>query len=384
LPLIIGGILLIALAIGGFFFWRYSQTYENTDDAQIDGRIHMVSSRVAGTVTRVNVMENQTVNAGDILVELDPRDYQIALQRAEANLAQAQAQVRAEQPAVPITQTTTQTRVASARSGLAAAQAGLAGTRQELAAAQGRILEAEANYNRTRSDLERYTILVKKDEVSRQEYDARVAAERVAAATLESARATAEAIRRGIEQRQAAVSQAQTELEGAATNAPQQLSQQRAAVELRQAGTAVARAAVEEASLNLSYTRITAPISGLVGRRNVEVGSRVQPGQQLVSVIPLEDIWVTANFKETQLAHMRPGQRVTIHVDAFDQDFEGYVESMPPATAARYSILPPENASGNYVKVVQRLPVRIRLKPGQDPEHRLRPGMSVGPKVWVK
>src|SRR5262249_11992788 len=159
----------------------------------------------------------------------------------------------------------------------------------------------------------------------------------------------------------------------ARSNAPQEVAIRRAFVGSRQASVLVAKAAVEQAKLNLDYTRIIAPVRGVVGRKAVEVGMRLQPGQQLMAVVPLEDGWVTANFKETQLRRMRPGQAARIHVDAFDKDYEGYVESLPAATGAKYSILPPENATGNYVKVVQRLPVRLRFKAGQDKEHLLRP-----------
>lgn len=379
-----GLILLIAVLAAVFLYWRYAQTYEDTDDAQIDGHLNAISTRIAGTVTAVHIVENQYVNQGDLLVELDPRDAAVAFQRAQANLAEAQAQIRAAAPSVPITTATTQTNIATTTAAVANAEAAVAQAQREHEARLAAVAQAEANNARAQADLVRYAALVKKDEVSQQDYDQHVAAAKSAAAEVQSARAAAAAASRAIEQRQAALQQARSQQNQATITAPEQMSAQRAALELRRAGADTARTALEEAKLNLSYTKIVAPISGVTGRKAVEVGQRVQPGQQLLSIIPLDDIWVTANFKETQLRHMRPGQKATIHVDAFDRDFDGYVESMPPATAARFSILPPENASGNYVKVVQRLPVRLRFRQGLDPGHLLRPGMSVVPKVWVK
>jgi membrane fusion protein (multidrug efflux system) len=379
-----GLVLFIALLAAAFLYWRYAQTYEDTDDAQIDGHLNAVSTRIAGTVTAVHIVENQYVKAGDLLVELDPRDAEIASQRAEANLAEAQARIRAEAPSVPITTATTQTSIATATAAVANAEAAVAQAEREHEARLAAVRQAEANNARAQADLARYAALVKKDEVSQQDYDQHVAGAKSAAAEVESARAAAAAASRAIEQRQAALQQARSQLNQATVTAPEQMSVHRATLELRRAGAATARTALEEAKLNLSYTRIVAPVAGVTGRKAVEVGQRVQPGQQLLSIVPLDDIWVTANFKETQLRHMRAGQRATIHVDALGRDFEGYVESMPPATAARFSILPPENASGNYVKVVQRLPVRLRFREGLDPGHLLRPGMSVVPTVWIR
>jgi membrane fusion protein (multidrug efflux system) len=379
-----GAILLIAAGIAGYRFWQYSQTYEETDDAQIDGHMNIVSTRVPGTVEKVHVTENQPVQAGQILIELDPGDYQVALARAQASLAQAQAQVRTEAPSIPITTTTTETKIAAGRANVASAEAALAVARRELEAREAVVGEAEAQYARAAADLSRYEALVKKDQVSRLEYDEKVAAAKSAAASVESAKAAASAARQTIQQREAIVALNRSELDQAVRNAPQEVSAQRASLDYRQASTAVAKAALDEAKLNLSYTKITAPVSGILGRKNVEPGQRVQPGQQLLAIVPLDDIWVTANYKETQLKSMKAGQRATIHVDAYGKDYEGYVESMPPSTAARFSILPPENATGNYVRVVQRLPVRLRFQPGQDPGQRLRPGMSVLPKVWIK
>jgi membrane fusion protein, multidrug efflux system len=383
LRLTAGLIVFLVIASAAFLWWRYSKTFEDTDDAQVEGHVNAISTRVAGTVVAVYVTENQQVKQGDLLVALDPRDFVVAVKRAEASHAQALADVRAEAPSIPITATTVTTNIATSRANVDTAEAAVAVAKRDYESELARVAQAEAVNARAQADLQRYTILVNKDEVSREEYDQRVAAARSAAAALDSERAAAGASQRVIEQRESGLTQAQSQRDQAISNAPQEISAKRATLELRRAAAQFAGATVEEARLNLSYTKIYAPVTGIVGRKSVEVGERVQPGQQLLSVVPLDDIWVTANFKETQLRRMRAGQGVRIHVDASDQDYDGYVESMPAATAARFSILPPENASGNYVKVVQRLPVRIRFKAGQDPEHRLRPGLSVVPKVWI-
>lgn len=381
---LVGLLVVAAILVGAFLWWKYTQTYEQTDDAQIDSPLNPISVRVAGTVQAVHFHENEIVQKGKLLVELDPRDYEVALQRAQANVAQAQAQIRAETPTVPITTTTTESRIASSTAGVANARAAVEAAERDYESQLAKVAQAEANNARAQADLKRYSALVAKDEVSREEYDQRVAASKASAAGLASERAAASASQRIIDQRKAALTQAETALASAQRTAPQELSIQRANLELRRASAGASQSALEAARLELEYTKVYAPVDGVIGRKAVEVGQRVQPGQQLLAIVPLNDIWITANFKETQLRRMRAGQGATIHVDAFDRDYEGYVDSMPPATAARFSILPPENASGNYVKVVQRLPVRLRFKEGQDREHQLRPGMSVVPKVWIK
>lgn len=381
---VVAAIVVVAILIGVFVWWRYSQTYESTDDAFIDGHISNVSSRVQGTVAAVYAVENQQVVAGQTLVDLDPRDLKVSLDRAKADLAQAQAAVNAQNPNVPITATTTESGIAGARAEVATTQAGVAAAERDRDAQLAQLRQAEANNAKAQADLARYTALVRKDEISREEYDQRVAAAKSAQAAVEAQQSAVAASQKIIDQRNAQVAAANVRLDEVRGTAPQQVLVQRANVQSRQAGAEAARAAVEQAALNLEYAKIAAPVAGIIGRRSVEVGQRIQPGQELLSVVQLDDLWVTANYKETQLRHMRAGMSVTIHVDAFDRDYDGYVESLPAASGARFSVLPPENATGNYVKVVQRLPVRIRFKPNQDPEHRLRPGMSVAPKVWLK
>ncbi len=376
--------LLVGLAIGGYFLLRYLHSYESTDDAQIDGHLDMIGSRIAGTLTAVHVTENQHVEKGQLLAEIDPRDYQVALQRVQANLAQSQAQLRAANPSVAMTETTSQTTVSTSQAEILEAQAGVAGAERDYQADLAKLRDAEANNAKAQADLARYKPLVAKEEVSREEYDQKIAAAQSAAAVVESSREAAASSQKVIDQRKAILAEAQSRFQQARQNAPRQVAIQEANVQSQKAGASASSAAVMEAQLNLEYTKLIAPVSGLIGRKTAEVGMRVQPGQQLLAIIPLDDIWVTANFKETQLKRVAPGQRTTIHVDSVDRDYEGYVESLPAATGSRFSLLPAENATGNYVKVVQRLPVRIRFKPGQDPDHRLRPGMSVEPKIWLQ
>ncbi len=375
---------LIAAGFGVYRFLEYARTYEETDDAQIDTHMNTVSTRIPGTVLKVHIIENQTVQAGQLLIELDPADYKVTLDREKAALAQVQAQVRAEAPAVAITANTTETRISSGQANVASAEAALAVARRDVESHDAKVTQAEAQLNRAKADLVRYETLVKKDQVSRLEYDEKVAAAKSAAAALDSERAESNSVRQVVAQREAQLALAKSELAQSTRNAPQEVSAQRATLDFRKASVVAAQTAIEESALQLSYTQIRAPIAGVIGKKNVEPGQRIQPGQQLIAIVPVDDIWVTVNYKETQLKEMKTGQKATIHVDAYDKDYEGYVDSLPPATAARFSILPPENASGNYVRVVQRLPVRLRFKPGQDPDHRLRPGMSVLPKVWIR
>jgi membrane fusion protein, multidrug efflux system len=377
-------VILVAAVIGGVRLWNYLESYEETDDAQIDGDIYAVTSRIAGTVRAVYVQDNQRVKAGDLLVELDPADYQVSLDQAKAALNEARTMVSAVRPNVAITTTSTETTVSSYQSDIAAARAQVAAAQRDYESIVAQIRQAEADQARTQADLARYSELVAKDEVSRQQYDQVVASAKSMAAMTDARRASAEAAARNIEAAQAKLQQAQIREAEAKQNRPAQIQLQSAQVQARQATTARQRTMLEQAELNLSYVKIFAPVDGIIGKKNAEPGQQVSAGQQLMADVALTNLWVTANFKETQLKKMVPNQRVSIHVDAYDRDYEGYVESVAGASGARFSLLPPENATGNYVKVVQRLPVRIRLKEGQDQEHRLRPGMSVEPKVWIK
>jgi membrane fusion protein, multidrug efflux system len=377
-------VLVVALGIGGFFLWNYLESYEATDDAQIDGHINSISSRISGTVTAVYVEDNMPVQAGQVLVDLDPRDYQVALEQAKAGMGAAQRQVTAQNPNVPITDITNQTTINTSGLDVAAAMANLSAAEQEYVSALAQVRLAEANHANDLAEVARYKALVDKDEVSRQQYDTKVTAAKASQATVEANQAAADSRRKQIDQAQAQVNKARASEDQARQNAPQQIEMQRANVASKQAEVFRNQTQVDQAKLNLSYTKIFAPVSGIVGKKSVEVGMRVSPGQELMAVVPLDDIWITANFKETQLKKMREKQRATVKVDASGREYEGYVESLSAASGAKYSLLPPENATGNYVKVVQRIPVRIRLKPGQNEDHRLRPGMSVEPKVWLQ
>ena len=383
IKLLIFVLILAGIAVAGYKVWVYLDSYESTDDAQIDGDIFLITSRIAGTVKAVYVQDNQTVKAGQLLVELDPRDYDVALEQARASLAESRTQVLAARPNVPITTVTTETTVSTAAADLATAQAQLAAAQRDYESAVADTRKSQANNLKAQADLMRYSQLAAKDEISQQQFDQAKAAADAAAADVDAKRATAEAGARNIEEAQARVQEAQTRQAEAQSNRPQQIAMQNATVQSRQASADVQRTRVDQAQLQLSYTKIVAPIDGVVGKKNAEPGQQVSPGQQLMVDVPLSDLWVTANFKETQLKRMKPGQHVTIHVDAYDRDYSGYVEDLAGASGAKFSLLPPENATGNYVKVVQRIPVRIQFDKEQDPNHMLRPGMSVDPKVWL-
>jgi membrane fusion protein (multidrug efflux system) len=389
----------VILAVLGVAIWYWiTAGRESTDDAQVDAHVTQVAARVGGTVLRVPVADNQQVNAGDVLVEIDPRDYQVALDKARAELADAEATALAAQSNVPITSTEATSNVATARGGVEQAQGGVSGAERELDAArarlttaQARLREAEANAAKTARDVERLRGLLAKDEVSQQQFDSAVAAAEAQKAAADSARsqiAEAEAGVRVAEsklvQAHAGEQQAHAELQTAQTG-PQQVTAMKARAAAAEAHVQQTRAALAQAELNLQYTTVKAPAKGIVSRKSIEVGQIVQPGQPLMAIIPLDTIWVTANFKETQLTNLRPGQKAVVTVDAYGgRQFTGHVESIAAATGARFSLLPPENATGNYVKVVQRVPVKIVLDAGQDAEHLLRPGMSVVPTVYTK
>jgi membrane fusion protein (multidrug efflux system) len=376
-------LVLVGAGIAGYRLWNYFDSYETTDDAEVDGDIYAVTSRIAGTIKAVYVEDNQAVKAGQLLVELDPRDYEVALEQTKAALNESRSLVAVARPNVPITSVSTQTTLATSVTDIAQTRAALAGAQRDYESAVADIRKAEADNVKAQADLSRYKQLVAKDEISKQQYDQAEAAANSAAADVDAKRATAEASARNIEEQQARLEQSQTRQIEAERNRPQQIAIQNATVENRQASALHQQTLVDQAVLNLSYTKIFAPIDGVIGKKNAEPGQQVAPGQQLMADVPLTNIWVTANFKETQLKKMRPGQRATIHVDSYDKDYQGSVESIAGATGARFSLLPPENATGNYVKVVQRVPVRIRIKEGEDPNHELRPGMSVDPKVWL-
>jgi membrane fusion protein, multidrug efflux system len=363
------GVLALVVLGGIYLVWHHYSQIESTDDAQITGDIYPVSARVGGQVKAVHVEDNQYVEAGTVLVEIDQSDYQVALQKAQADLAESNASALAARTGVPLTSTNTSSQLQSANANLVTAQ-------KQVGAAEARVREAEANHTKAAADLARYKALVDKDEVPRQTYDTAVAAESAARAAWDTARANAAAAESGVTQARAQVS--------AASTVGQQVEVSRARAGSAEATVGKNQANLDQAKLNLGYTVVRAPVSGIVSKKSVEVGQTIQPGQSLFAIVPLENLWVVANFKESQLKEMKPGQAVKVHVDAYDKDFNAHVDSIGGATAAQFSLLPPENATGNYVKVVQRVPVKVVFEKGQDPQHRLRPGMSVVPTVRVK
>ncbi len=378
--LIVGGIVVIVVAIIVGF---YVTSYESTDDAQIDGHLNSISPRISGHVQKLLINDNDYVQAGTPLVQIDPRDYEVIVQRAHADYDNALATAKAANVNVPITSVSTGSQLSSAQADIENARAGISVARQQLDAARAEQAQAEANNVKAQNDLVRYKQLVDKQEISQQQYDQAVAAAKASAAAVEATKASTAAAGQQVMQAQARMSAAEANLRSAAT-APQQVAAIRSRAESAVAQAELKKAELAQAQLNLSYTLIVSPVAGVVTNRTVEVGQNVQAGQEMMKIVPLEDIWVTANFKETQLKNMRPGQRVSISVDANGKDYKGHVQSIAGASGSRTSLLPPENATGNYVKVVQRIPVKITLDPGETREHVLRPGMSVVPKVWTR
>jgi membrane fusion protein, multidrug efflux system len=380
LALLVGG---IALIVVGLLVWHYLSSYESTDDSQITGHLNSISPRVGGQVQKLLVRDNQYVEAGTPLVEIDPSDYQVALERAKADYADAMAMAGAARVNVPITSVNTGSQTSAAQADVDSAHSGIAAARQQAQAAAAQVQSAQANNVKAQSDLARYQELVQKQEISQQQFDQAVAAARANAAAVDAAKASASASDQQIKQAQSRLAQTEANLRSTGT-APQQIEVMRSRAQSAEAQAQMKKAALDQAQLNLGYTVIVAPVSGIVSNRTVEVGQNVQPGQELMQIINLDDIWVTANFKETQLRRMKVGQAVTIYVDTTGKDYKGHVQSVAGASGAVFSLLPPENATGNFVKVVQRVPVKITLDPGETKEHDLRPGMSVEPKVWLR
>jgi len=381
-------VVIVLAVIAAAIFWWQSRKYEDTDDAQVDGYIYPVSARVSGHVVKVNVEEGQFVKAGQVLVEIDDRDYQVAVERAKADFLDAQASAQAAGFNVPISQVGSSSQIHSAQADVLNAEAGITSATKQVEEAEARLIQAQANAKTANLDLARYESLVVKKEISQQQYDQAVAAATSANATVTAAAAGVRSAQEIVKQTRARLSQSEAALANAQIT-PKQISVTEARARAGEAQAARSKASLDQAQLNLGYTKIIAPVDGVVGNRNAQVGQNVQVGQEMLSIVPLKDIWVTANFKETQLEHMQPGQSVEIKVDALGgQKFRGKVTSFGGATGAKFSLLPPENATGNYVKVVQRVPVRIdfvdRDKSDFNQDARLRPGLSVLPDVRVR
>jgi membrane fusion protein (multidrug efflux system) len=374
----------IAIAVGAVAYSLYARRFEATDDAQLDGNISNVSPRTSGNVSAVFALENQPVKQGDVLAEVDPSDLQIAVAQARAQVAQAQAQLAAEDPTVSITLTANQSAVATAHSDVTGAQAALSAARKDVEQLTAQLAQAEANNRTAQLEKDRSEKLVAQGAVSQSDYDTRLNAATAAAASVDALRQSLAAARDRVTQQEAQLGALQSHAVEVTSNAPRQVATREASVAMRQAELDLAKAQLAQAERNLSYAKIVAPIAGIVAKKALAVGDHVAPGQLVIAISQTDSLWVTANYRETQLERMRPGQPVSVHVDAIDADLHGTVESIGGATGSRLSVLPPENASGNYVKVVQRIPVRIALDPGQPGLDRLRIGMSVEPKVTVR
>ena len=379
-------VLAVVIVGGGLFLWN-SLAWESTDDAQVDGHIMPLSTRINGYVLEVPVIEGQLVHAGDVLVTIDPKDYKIALEQARATLEDAQASAASSRINIPIISVTTQSNVDSASTAVANAEAGFKAAEQNLESAKAVVEQTEANAAKSDADLVRYEQLVAKEDISHQQYDQAVAAAKANRSGVVSGRANVQAAEQAVRQAQGKLLQARADLRSAQT-APQQVSMTIAKADAADAQARERQAELDQADLNLSYTVVRSPVTGIIGKRTVEVGQNVGIGQELVEVVPLDDVWVTANFKETQLAHMRPGQPVEIKVDAYGRTWKAHVTNTGAGAGSVFSLLPPENATGNYVKVVQRVPVRLDFdrSAGSDfnAEGLLKPGLSVEPEVRVR
>jgi membrane fusion protein, multidrug efflux system len=377
---------IVAVVLVGWFWWE-SRQWEATDDAEIDGHIYPISARVDGHVIKVNFDDGQLVHKGDVLVVIDPTDYTVALERARADYQDSQAQAVAARFGVPVSSVGSFSQIRSASADMASAQAGVASAQKQMEAARSQVVEAKADALRLNTDVERYQQLLGKREISQQQFDATTAAATAANATVQAREASLLAAEAQVKVAESRIEQASAEIKNAQAT-PNTVAATKAKAESADAQALRYKSALDQAQLNLSYTTITAPVDGIVGKRSVQVGSNVAIGQDLMAIVPLQDVWVTANFKETQLAHMCPGQPVKISVDTYGgRKWEGHVSNIGGATGAKYSLLPPENATGNYVKVVQRIPVRIDFdgndKPDFNKDGLLRPGMSVEPDVRV-
>jgi membrane fusion protein, multidrug efflux system len=375
-------IVVVVVLVGGVFLWRYFSSYESTDDAQADVHLYPVSARISGYVIKVNVDDNQWVEKGAVLVEIDPTDYEVAAAQAQANLENAEATAQSLNITVPITSVNTTSQLSSTASDITNADAGIIAAQRQLAAAHDQVEQAQANDVKAQDDLRRYKLLVDKKEVAEQVYDTALAAAKSSTAAVSAALANESAAQQFVAQAESRLVQAQANHKYAETG-PQQVSSSQARARAAIADVQQKRALLQQAQLNLQYTKILAPVSGEVNK-TVVVGLNVQAGQQLLTVVPLDEVWVTANFKETQLRHMKVGQKAELHIDSSGKTLKGHMDSIGGATGPLFSLLPPENATGNYVKIVQRIPVKIVLEPGENKERALRPGMNVVPDVYLQ
>jgi len=394
--LLIGGglFVLVAAATGAYVHFRGRVS---TDDAQVDAHIAPIAPKISGSIAEILVDDNQAVKAGQVLLRIDPRDYEAKVAQARAALAQAESQAVGARRGVPLTNATTASGTSAAEAQLAAASADYdrakadyeRASSSELAYARADVEAKRATADRARADLARMQPLSAKDEISKLQLDAYTAAARVADSDLAASSQKSANAQMQAQSSQAAMQAALARVSAARAALEQaQANRQQVAISSAQAGSASAaimqaRANLEAAELELSYTTLVAPIDGVVTRKSVQLGQIVSPGQSLLTVVPLKDVWVTANFKETQLSDTHPGQRAEIHVDMYGRSFEGRVDSVAGATGTRLSLLPPENATGNYVKIVQRIPVKILLE-NVPAGFTFRPGMNVDATIFTR
>lgn len=376
------GVVAVVVIVVGVLLWRYLSSYESTDDAQVDVHLYPVSARVSGYVIKVNVDDNQWVQQGTVLVEIDPKDYEVAVEQAKASLASAQATAQSLNINVPITTVNTTSQLLFTSSGVEDATAAIAAAEKQASAAQAQLEAAQANDVKAQDDVVRYKALLDKKEIAAQQYDYAIAAAKSSTADVSAARDNLAAAQQAVTQARSRFVQSQAN-KTYAESGPQQVSATRARARSAIADVQQKQAALDQALLNLQYTRIVAPVTGEVNK-TVVVGLNVQAGQQMLTVVPLDEVWITANYKETQLRNMKIGQRADIKVDSSGRTYKGRVDSIAGATGPLFSLLPPENATGNYVKIVQRVPVKIVLDPGENRERLLRPGMSVEPDVYLR
>ncbi len=400
-PILFAALGLGAVVAGGFGFrwWQYASTHQETDNATVTGHVFQIGSRIPGTVQAVPVEDNQQVQSGDVLVQLDPADYQLKLQQAQAALAVAQRQAETAQAGILLSGQTAQGQNTQAQgdinralASISTAQAAVSEAEAGVPVAQAELTQMQANLSKVKADLDRYQSLYSSGAVSKQQLDSAQAAYDTALAQKNAAAQRVNQSQAKLAQAQQGVSQAQAQLETSRGGLQEaQAGEQQTEVSRRQyaaanAAIAQAKSSLAEAQLQLSYTNIKAPAAGHIGRKTVEVGERVQAGQALMAVVGNE-IWVTANFKETQIGQMQPGQPVEVKIDAFPgQSFTGKVNSFSPASGAEFALLPPDNATGNFTKVVQRIPVKVVLdaESVKGYESRITPGMSAVVAVEVK
>jgi membrane fusion protein, multidrug efflux system len=376
------GAALVVLIVGGIFLWHYFSGFESTDDAQVDVHLYPVSARISGYIQKVNVEDNQWVEAGSTLVEIDPKDYEVALARAQGALDNSDAAAESLHIDVPISSVDTSTQLKFTSSDIQNAQAAIEAADKEVTAAQARLVETQAENVKAQDDVTRYRLLLAKDEIPKQVYDHAYADAATDVAAVTAAEASESAARQAAQQARSRLLEAQARYEDAQAG-PQRVASTQAKALAAVGAVRQNRAALEQAQLNLGYTKILAPVTGEVNKK-VVVGLNVEPGEQMLTVVPLDQVWITANFKETQLKHMRVGQKVDIELDSNGRTYQGHVDSIAGATGPLFTLLPPENATGNYVKIVQRVPVKIVLEPGENRDRQLRPGMNVEAKVYLR